>query len=357
MVRKRIVIFGWANSVHVQRWAEGIRDRGYEVKVISLDGQPIQGCETVNFSRKGRWSYITHESAAVREALDFKPDLIHVHYVTGFGLWGIRSRFSPTVVSVWGADVVDFPSNWWRRRWIKYILKKATHITATSEFLRKTTLSLLTPNKQQISVIPFGVKIPDTAMALPNKRSVKICFIKAHKPKYGPDILIKAMKRVVAVVPNISLSIAGEGYMTSELMQLTSELDLKDCIDFVGFVPNNKIYSFLQQHHFMVMPSVMDSESFGVAVIEAAACGRPVIASRVGGVSEVLRDGQTGILVQPKDINELSTAIIQLSLEVDTCKKMGLEAYNFAKQNYSWDQSLDKMTDLYERLIYEASQA
>ena len=126
------MIFGWANSVHVHRWAEGIRDRDYEVKVISLDGWSVRGCETVIFPRKGRWSYITHASAAAREALAFKPDLIHVHYVTGFGLWGMWSRFSPMVMSVWGADVVDFPSNWWRRRWIKYILGKASHITTTS---------------------------------------------------------------------------------------------------------------------------------------------------------------------------------------------------------------------------------
>ncbi|MBU8933935.1 MAG: glycosyltransferase family 4 protein [candidate division Zixibacteria bacterium] len=355
MTNKRIVIFGWANSVHIHRWAAGLRERGCEVKVISLDGWEVDGCETVVFPRSGRWSYLAHASTAVREAQAFKPDLIHLHYVSGFGLWGVWSRFSPLVMSVWGSDVVDFPSTRLRRAWLRYQLGKATHITATSDFLRKTTRNLLPAVEQRISVIPFGVNVPNTTEPLPSMDYLRLCFIKNHKSIYGLDILLRALARAKSRIPNIKLSLAGRGEMTGELQSMVTDLNIADIVDLVGFIENKNIYKFISQHHMVVMPS--RREAFGVAALEAGICGRPVIASNVGGVPEVLRDGETGILIPPNDPEALAEAIMTLSQNADLMKKMGDAGHLFVRDNFSWDRSLDMMIELYERLISEASHA
>jgi glycosyltransferase involved in cell wall biosynthesis len=352
---KRIVIFGWAHSVHIQRWVSGLTKRGYRIKVISLDGAPLPDIDTCILTRRGRWSYFTQASKAAHEASAFKPHLVHVHYAAGFGLWGLRLKFVPTVVSVWGADIIDFPTNWLFRSLIRRVLQKATHVTATSNFLRDAALRLDPVTAQKITVIPFGVAVSAEIVPPPPTPPVKLCYIKAHRPKYGPDILLRALAQVKNVGPELSLSLAGEGELTPHLKRLTSELGLTEKVKFVGFIPNTSIYEFVQQHHIMVMPSVMDSESFGVAALEASACGRPVIASRVGGVPEVVLHRKTGILVPPKDPQKLAEAIINLAQDAKTREEMGQAGYRFVKENYSWEKSLDMMGELYERLIHEAA--
>ena len=348
---KRLVLFGWAGSVHIQRWARGLTSRGYRVKVISLGDEPINGIETINLPRVKKWSYLKYSAQAAREALAFKPNVIHAHYAAGFGLWLLKTKFHPIVVSVWGSDIVDLPSNLVYKQLIKRTLKKADIITATSNTLKTTTLKLDKNLASKIRVVPFGVDIPEKIIDLPMKSPVKICFIKNHKMIYGPDILLKALARVVKEIPDIKLRMAGEGPDTDKIKELILKLKLERNVDMVGFIDNNRIGEFISQHHFMVMPSL--KEAFGVAVLDSGANGRAVIGSDAGGIPEVLVDGKTGIIVPKNNITLLAKAILELAQDLELTAKMGEAGYNFVKENYNWDKSLDKMCDLYEWLIYE----
>lgn len=350
MTNKRIVIFGWAHSVHIQRWAQGLTERGYQIKVISLSGKALPDVETRVLPRSGKWSYFTQTSHAAREAREFTPDLVHVHYAGGFGLWGVRTGIKPTVVSVWGSDLVGYRPRWLYNSILRFVLKRATHITATGQFLKETTCRICPTVCDKISIIPFGVEIPDKIVP-PPPEPLRICYIKGHRSKYGPDVLLKAMNEVKKAVPGITLSFAGRGEQTVKLKKKVSALGLDDTVRFVGFVQRDRIYPFLQEHHLMVMPSL--TEAFGVAALEASACGRPVIASNVGGVPEVVLDGTTGILVPPSDPDKLAQAIINMVQNAEAREKMGRAGYKFVKQRYSWERSLDMMCDLYERLINE----
>jgi len=347
---KRIVIFGWLHSVHVQRWARGLTGRGYQIKVVSLDGKPLPDVETIILPRSGKWSYFTQAGAAIREARQFSPHLVHVHYAGGFGLWGVRAGIKPTVVSIWGSDLVGYKPRWLYNSLLRFVLTRTTHITATGQWLKKQTCRVYPDAASKISIIPFGIEIPDKIVPPPSGL-FRICYIKGHRLKYGPDVLLEAMVKVKKAIPNITLSMAGKGEKTAHLKKMALRLGLNDNVHFVGFVNRQQVYPFLQQHHMMVMPSCV--EGFGVAALEASACRRPVIASNVGGVPEVVLDGTTGILVPSKDPHKLAKAIIRLAQDAEAREKMGKAGYEFVKQHYSWERSLDIMCELYERLIYE----
>jgi glycosyltransferase involved in cell wall biosynthesis len=154
-------------------------------------------------------------------------------------------------------------------------------------------------------------------------------------------------------MPDVRLTLAGEGEMTQALKRLADRLGLRSHVEFVGFVPNERIYSLLQDHHVMVMPSVMESESFGVAVLEAAACGRPAVASRVGGVPAVLRDCETGLLVPPGDEVALAEAILRLAGDLELGRRMGLAGRAQVEAEYRWEDSLERMSSLYASLMHE----
>ena len=345
----RVVIFGWSDSAHIRRWVTGLKDRGWHIRLISQGGSRVPGIETFNLGQYGRLSFFRYASQATRLACEFKPDLIHVHYAGGFGWWGLRCKFAPLLVSVWGSDVIGLERNrpqWWL---VRRVLRQATSISVTSQYLRGACNELSGGIDEKISVIPFGVSIPDLTAPLPPP-PVRLCYIKFHRPQYGPDILLRAMTKVRIQIPDVRLTMAGDGDLTPELKRRCAELGLEANVDFVGLIPNERIYSLLSDHHIMVMPSL--AESFGVAVLEAGACGRPVIASRVGGVPEVLRDGETGLLVPPGDPTALADAIIRLAGDRELCLQMGKAGRDFVAANYRWEHSLDCMHALYERIIH-----
>jgi glycosyltransferase involved in cell wall biosynthesis len=349
----RIVIFGWAQSVHNRRWVEGLKERGYTVKLISLGGEPIAGVETVNFPYGSKLKYVLRMKQAAREARAFRPDLIHIHYAGGFGLWGLATGFAPTIVSVWGTDLAEMSEHWFTRHIVRRVLARATWITATSDYLKRQTLPLYPDAASKLTVIPFGVAVPSEVEPAPHSSPVRICFLKGHHAVYGPEILLNAMVKVVKEIPDVELSMAGQGPLTPVLKELISDLQLQNNVRLVGFIDNREIYPFIRGHHFMVMPSL--AEAFGVAAIEASACGRPVIASDVGGIPEVVIDGETGILTPPGDVNKLAEAILKLASDGRLRENMGKFGHRFVTEKYEWSRSLDTMTELYERLIDHAN--
>jgi len=356
---KRVVIFGWAESVHVQRWARGLQKRGYKVKLISLGGEPLDDIDTTVFDRRGKHSYLFSAGAAVRGAREFEPDLIHVHYAGAFGLWSLRTRFTPTVVSVWGSDVVGFPGNPIARGYLRRVLHRCAAVTATSNHLRDVTVSVSPEISQKLSIIPFGVDIKTLSRAegmshLPNE-PVKLCYIKSHRPVYGPDTLLKALSLIDRRTTPLHLTMAGSGPLTNELRNMVSKLGIASSVEFAGQLAPEDVYRLIERSHVVVMPS--RQESFGVAALEASACGRPVIASRVGGVPEVVLDGETGILVPPNDVDALAGAIKTLADDAAMRERLGNAGRDFVKKNYSWDRSLDMMCELYDRLIDEKAQS
>ncbi|HEX2897537.1 MAG TPA: glycosyltransferase family 4 protein [candidate division Zixibacteria bacterium] len=355
MNNKRILIIGWANSVHIQRWCNGLSKRGFEIKLISVTDGPTDLVETVILPYHGKLSYLANLSMVRKEAVKFNPGIVHAHYVAGNGLLGLFSSVHPLVLSVWGSDI-DKNSNSAPVNWIvDKVLEKGDHITVTSNFLKAQTLVRLGGRKRPVSVIPFGVLVPDQAMPLPTERPFKICFLKDHKPVYGIDIAIRAFAETVKAIPDIEFTIAGkENSYTNELKSLAGKLNVSHLVKFAGQIGRDNIYQFISEHHLMLMPSKF--EGFGVAALEASAAGRPVIASNVGGIPEVVNDGKTGILVPAENPKALAEAILKLANNFDLCDKMGREGREFVRQHYQWEKSLDLMSQLYEDLNHESPQ-
>lgn len=352
MKNNRIVIFGWADSVHVQRWCVGLAKRGFEIKLISVVGKTLDSVETVILPYSGNQSYLSNIKRAKKEAVIFNPDLIHAHYVAGNGLLAWKSGLAPFLGSVWGTDVIDLPRKFAFKFVLRRILRSTDHVTATSVFLKETAVKLEPSIQNKITVIPFGVEVPKDTFAMEAMSKFKLCFVKSLKRIYGLETLLNAMSLLKDLNDNIHLTIAGDGPMREELGAMIHNLNLEKNVTMIGFVENKKVYELISSHHLMVMPSI--SESFGVAAIEAGACARPVIASRVGGVPEVVLDRNTGILVRPGDAEELSKSIAELADNRELCYQMGQNGYEFVKENYNWEKSLDQMCELYERLIYES---
>jgi glycosyltransferase involved in cell wall biosynthesis len=348
---KRVAILGWAHSVHIIRWVRGLTDRGLKVKLISLDGTPIDGIDTIILPRSGKLSYFQHGPRVKQLIRQFNPDLVHAHYAVGNGLWGMHSKQHPFVISVWGSDIVELKGKPLKRWLVRRILRSADHITATSNYLAQRTTDVERSVSARLSTIPFGVTVPESTPPLP-PYPLRLAFIKHHFPRYAPELIVQAVDMSRQQGHPVSVTFAGEGPMTARLKSRTEELGLTDSISFVGWVESDHMTEFLTNHHAIIMPS--RQEAFGVAVLEAAALGRPAITSDIGGIPEVVRDGKTGLTVPADNTEALAAAIIKLASDPALVQQLGKSAHSFVQSHYTWDRSLDMMLDLYDRLLHAA---
>lgn len=219
------------------------------------------------------------------------------------------------------------------------------HCTAAKEFMIKE-LGV----KREIKVIPVGV---DTKLFRPAKSKgqhltsgeLKILTIaRLHKYK-GLNYLIEAMKTVHEEIPDAKLYILGKGPEEQNLRNLVKNLALEDVIEFVKTpIPNHKMPELYAECDIYVQPSII--EPFGIAVLEAMACGKPVIGTRVGGMIDTIADGETGFLVNSKDSKVLTERIIMLNDE-KLRKKLGKNARERVVKRFDWN----KIGIEYQRLL------
>jgi glycosyltransferase involved in cell wall biosynthesis len=126
-------------------------------------------------------------------------------------------------------------------------------------------------------------------------------------------------------------------------------LSVSGMVEFMGWIEMDLVLERLLEYDFMVMPSL--SESFGVAALDAAAVGLPVIASNVGGIPEIIKDGETGMLVPPNNPRGLAEAIMKMATDVELRKRMGTAARKRAAELFAWSDNLRAMMSLYDRAV------
>jgi glycosyltransferase involved in cell wall biosynthesis len=171
-----------------------------------------------------------------------------------------------------------------------------------------------------------------------------ILFVGRLVPQKGVDVLLRAFATVLRKCPGIRLVIAGDGYQRLYLERLSRHLGLPPHVEFLGWQTGPALARLYQAAEIVVVPSMY--EPFGLVALEAMACGRPVVASRTGGLAEVVADGSTGYLVPPGDYLSLAQRMAQLLLEPARAAAMGQAARQEAMR-YRWERIAELTHDLY----------
>lgn len=352
----KICLLAPANSVHTLKIAYSLKDKGYEILILSFHKPICKDLEVVYIPPVnillGKLNYLVN-ILKVRNIINtFRPDILHAHYVSSYGLVGALLYYRPFIVSVWGSDIYDFPKKSpIHKYFVKYTLNKADFILSTSNVMSVETKKY---TNKKIFVTPFGVDCEKfkPMPELKPKDKIIIGTIKALKPKYGIDILIKAFNILVKKYPNMPLElwIGGDGYLRENLVNLTINLGISDRVKFLGYIPHEEVPKYFNM--FSVSVSVSDSESFGVAVLEAQACGVPVVVSNVGGLPEVVRDGETGFIVPPRDPEAIAESIERLLLDKKLRTKFSVNARRFVLENYNWKNNFNEIIKVYKEAVF-----
>jgi glycosyltransferase involved in cell wall biosynthesis len=215
-----------------------------------------------------------------------------------------------------------------------------------SEFM-KSVLFYNGFDEARISVIPIFTDIPilDSRTILP-KESL-ILSVGRMFPGKGMDYLLRAF---ALIKQDARLTIAGDGPQMADLKTKSQELGISPRVTFTGWLSHSELDKLYRSCTIVVVPSVWP-ESFGMVGIEAMAYAKPVIAFDVGGISEWLTDGETGFLVNPKDIVGLAEKIETILHDPGLAERMGAKALDTVKKRFLAESHINQLLTLFEKTI------
>jgi len=365
----RILLLADINSIHTQKWTIALKSRGIEVGVFSLNNLNHTHPELQDFqlfhpglskdlSSVGllqKLKYLTVLPSLKKCIKNFAPDIVHAHYASSYGLLGSLCGFHPYLLSVWGSDIFDFPnSSYLARLLIRYNLKKADRILSTSLVMAEEAKKY---TGKEIEITPFGVDL-NLFKRFQVKQahasdSIVIGTIKSLEVKYGIEYLIGIFAKLSLKYPELPmfLHIVGGGSLEGQLKEQTRALGIENQVVFLGMVPHEKVPSYLNNFDIYSALSISDSESFGVAVIEASACELPVVVTNIGGLKEVVEDGVTGLLVPPKDIEKSMESFETLLFSKGLRTEMGRKGRERVNKIYNWNENVARMIAIYQEFF------
>lgn len=394
-------------NVYVRDLSRELSRRGVVVDVFTRSQSPtVPPISTGQLGERGRVIHIPtgperpydknlvfdHLPEFVRRVQDFvtrenlRYDLIHSHYwLSGWAALQLRAVWGLPVIQMFHTlgemknRVAQTPAERESRRRIEVegqIMRHADRLIAATPLEKGQMTWLYGADADSISVVPAGVDLSlfrpipraeaKTYIGIPPHHRM-ILFVGRIQPLKGIDTLLRAMKQVVSQYPdlkdNLCVSIIGgdpnpdselEQAEFERLTQLRAELGIGEMVTFLGAKDQDTLVYYYSAAEVVVMPS--HYESFGMVALEAMACGTPVIAADVGGLSFSIEDGFNGYLVPGQDPDALAGKVALLLRRPSLRDHLGEQAIRWAER-YAWTDIADEILDVYEMVCAEFTSA
>jgi N-acetyl-alpha-D-glucosaminyl L-malate synthase BshA len=286
-------------------------------------------------------------------------DLLHVHYAIPHSISAILARESikahrrlPVITTLHGTDITLVGADRSYLPITRYALEQSDGVTAISNYLKQATTE--TFQFERIRVIPnfvcpseYKARIDcELRQTLSPDGAPVMVHVSNFRPVKRPVDCVEILARVLRKT-KARLVMVGDGSERTNAVHQARCLGVADSCIFVGKQP--RIVDYLCASDLLLLPS--DQESFGLAALEAMACEVPVIASRVGGVPEVVDDGQTGFLSAVGDVDKMADDAVHLLTDAKLRREMGRRARESAIGRYSTDKIIPQYIEFYEQVL------
>jgi phosphatidylinositol alpha-1,6-mannosyltransferase len=263
----------------------------------------------------------------------------------------------PYFISCHGMDILTAAASPRKKKLMNKILEQAAGVIANSEFTKNELIKLGVPENEIIVVYPCvlggeGIE-PEKISEIKNRLGLAdkkiILTVGRLVARKGHDRIIEALPQILARVPNAIYVIIGDGSERENLKLQIANLKLDNEVLLLGEVSESKKAAFYQLcDAFVMTPRQIgpDAEGFGTVYLEANQYGKPVVASRSGGVAEAVMDGVTGIVVEPENINQIAEGVIKILSEENLAKKLGEQGRERVGKEFRWRIQAEKLEKL-----------
>jgi len=284
--------------------------------------------------------------------LKHRYDVIHCHWPFPHGFMTIlpqRILGTRIVMTCHGAELALGRKSGLIRRALALLLRSGDSLCANSSHTAAEMNKLV---DLKVNILPYGATVtaadadahhspPEVPLLLNCGRLIQ---------RKGLHYLLEALPIVLKKHP-VQLVITGEGNRKQEWMQLTTELGLDDHVEWAGFVSSERLAELYNTCSCYVHPAIYDdrgdTEGLGVVLIEALRHRKPVIASEVGGIVDIIKHEETGLLVQEKDPQELADAIIRILEDLPLAQQLANQGFEFCQKVFNWDSIVDNTLEIY----------
>jgi len=352
----KICFLADAHSIHTRKWVQYFSEIYNEIYIISMretdyvyeTNVHVHVLRSSDTNKLGYFLLIKDVKKLVKL---INPDILHSHYATSYGLFGRMCNFHPFVISVWGSDVYEFPKgNKAKKMLLKYILKGADKVCSTSYNMADETKKYY---NKEIIITPFGVDINKFKCNTPilNSNCITIGVIKGLEKIYGLNYLIEGFAQFTRKYRGnkyLRLLIVGDGTQRIKLETLVKNLDISSKVIFTGKIDNEKVPEYINMMDIVCLPSL--SESFGVSAVEACACGRPIIATEVGGLKEIIFDNYNGFVIKSESSQDIELKLMKMIENEAQMKEFSQNARKLVLEKYNWYENAKVMNDTYKTL-------
>jgi glycosyltransferase involved in cell wall biosynthesis len=293
-----------------------------------------------------------------------RPDVIHAHWLIPQGFFAVLVKMLfgvPVVVTAHGADVFGLQHNLFK--YIKqFIVTRADNVTVVSKALQSTLAEILPPGIA-IRIIPMGV---DCEIFVPTAKNIAVrekygidelflLYVGRLTEKKGVGYLIEAMPLILKSIPHTKLMIIGRGELDKHLHAQINALALEKHIHCIGSIPNSALPAYYATADIFIGPSIKaeggDAEGFGLTFVEAAMSGCLVIATRTGGLEDIIKENETGLFAPEKDHTALAQKIIYAFEHPEITKKLKTAGRNRCIERYDWTVIAEQYRKILDKLV------
>jgi phosphatidylinositol alpha-1,6-mannosyltransferase len=283
-------------------------------------------------------------------------------------LWLRRWLKLPFVVYAHGNEILDMLDG--KMQNSRLALQRANRVLAVSSYTASLVEKLgIAPRR--IEIVHPGCDI-DRFQALSPRMDLRrkllgsrsgdrvILSVGALVERKGHDMVIRALPRLLKTIPEVTYLIVGNGPCRGRLETLAAEAGVRDRVVFAGRMLDEQMSDIYALSNVFAMPSreILETgtvEGFGLVFLEAAACGKPAVGGRSGGVPDAVVDGVTGLLVDPEDPGEIATALVRLLADNDLALRLGEQARLRVVSDFNWTGVADRVQGILDSVVEENS--
>lgn len=341
---------------------EGIRVRRYRYGTDDQETLAYQGTMHDQVLRswpaRVRLLALLHAARrAVSEATaSFAPDVLHVHwwFPGGLAVWPSVAPRAPYVLTSHGTDLFLLDRFRIALHAARPIFRSASEVTVISEPLVNRVAALGVP-RSRITVVPMPMDDVVVPAPVPGTGTSRLLFVGRLVERKGAEFALRALASLRATGRVATLTIVGDGPERSSLETLAGELAVGNATSFTGLLPPDAVVGWYARSDVLLLPAITDwkgeQEGFGMVLIEAMRAGLPVVASRSGGITDVVRDEETGLLVPERDTPALAAAIARLIDSPPLARRLGEAGRAAVKERFAPDTVARVFEGVYRRAV------
>jgi len=304
--------------------------------------------------------------SAFRRGLSGDWDVVHVHWPMPHALFGAALRAASGGRTAVVSSYYSVELTWVKRRmpWLRPFLRWTTrsadamtaNSSATAEKVREYT-------SREVHVVPSPAPFDETAGPDENTRApfhddgpIRLLFVGRLVERKGVEYLVRALPLILEERPAV-ITVVGEGERRPSIEAAAREAGVEDRVELTGYIPAERLESLYRSCDVFVLPAVVDekgdTEGLGVVLLEALLFERPVIASGVGGIVDIVRDGETGWRVPPRDPGAIADAVLEAASDPERAREIAARGRRYVLDNFASDAIAESLEEIYRRVASE----